>query len=235
MACPVSSLIDLAVKKLYQYVDAQTAQTRAFRAIVTGTSSGMVTIRRIHASTGETALRARVVGYDLAVSDEVLCLPMADGIPVVVGKLQRATPTSYALSPSLVVASINSPYTEAPVVSNSAVTGSNASTSTYEVNVRNTSFDLPAGTWTVDAFGGGFYAHSSASGIVRVHMQVDDDAGTALTMRCPADPDRAYIGVANRKTGASGSISIRMEYRPSASGTAYAGGGWLYAIAYRTA
>lgn len=94
MACPVSSLIDLAVKKLYQYVDAQVADVRAFRAIVTGQSSGMVQIRRIHAASGETALRARVIGFNLATNDEVLCLPMPDGIPVVVGRLQRATPSA---------------------------------------------------------------------------------------------------------------------------------------------
>lgn len=87
-------LLDSAIKHLYRYIDHRIAETRAFRAIVTGQSSGMVQIRRIHASTGETALRARVIGFDLATNDEVLCLPMADGIPVVIGRLQRATPSS---------------------------------------------------------------------------------------------------------------------------------------------
>jgi len=93
LALPVSSLLDSAIRKLYQYVDAQIADVRPFRAIVTGQSSGMVQLRRTYATSGETALRARCVGFDLATNDEVLCLPMADGLPVVVAKLQRATPS----------------------------------------------------------------------------------------------------------------------------------------------
>ena len=89
----MSNLLDIAIKKLYQYVDQQVGGVRAFRAIVTGTSSGMVTIRRLDSTSGETALRARVEGFDLANDDEVLCVPMADGIPVIVGKVQRGTPT----------------------------------------------------------------------------------------------------------------------------------------------
>lgn len=100
----MSTLIDSAIKRLYQYVDARIDDVRSFRAIVTGTSSGMVTIRRIHSTSGETALRARCAGFELAVSDEVLCAPMADGIPVVVAKLQRATPSgSFTLPVSLQV------------------------------------------------------------------------------------------------------------------------------------
>lgn len=100
----MSNLLDAAIKKLYQYVDTRVEETRSFRAIVTGTSSGMVQIRRIHSPSEETALRARCVGFDLAVSDEVLCAPMADGIPVVVAKLQRAAPSgSFTLPVSLQV------------------------------------------------------------------------------------------------------------------------------------
>lgn len=92
-ASHLSNLIDLAIKKLYQYVDQRVEDVRPFRAIVTGTSSGMVTVRRLHSSTGETALRARCVGFNLSTNDEVLCVPMADGIPIVVAKLQRSAPT----------------------------------------------------------------------------------------------------------------------------------------------
>lgn len=100
-ASHLSSLIDLAIKKLYQYVDQRVEDVRPFRAIVTGQSSGMVQIRRLHSSTAETALRARVAGFDLTTNDEVLCVPMADGIPIVVGKVQRSTPTSHAVTPAL--------------------------------------------------------------------------------------------------------------------------------------
>jgi hypothetical protein len=128
-----------------------------------------------------------------------------------------------------------SPYIEVPTVSNSAVTGSNASTSDYEVNVQNASFDLPVGTWTVIAWGDGLYAHSSAGGSVRVHLQVGANAGTAIISACQQDPGRSSIGIANAATGQTGSIEIRMEYRPQSGGTAYAGGGWLMAMGFRTA
>lgn len=106
----MSSLLDSAIKRLYQYVDAKVEDVRSFRAIVTGTSSGMVTIRRIHSTSGETALRARCVGFDVAATDEVLCVPMADGIPVIVAKLQRATPTgSFTLPVGLKVSGTSGP------------------------------------------------------------------------------------------------------------------------------
>lgn len=97
------SYLEAAIKKLYQYVDTRVDGVRPFRAIVTGQSSGMVQIRRIHATTAETALRARCRGFDLATNDEVLCLPMADGLPVVVEVLQRASPSSYTLTPDLIL------------------------------------------------------------------------------------------------------------------------------------
>ncbi len=234
------SLIDQAIQTLYRYVDQRVESVRPFRAVVTGTASGMVQLRRTYSASAETALRARCVGFDLATDDEVLCVPMADGLPVVVAQLQRATPTGYILTPDLtltgdlIAASINSPYVEPVTIADSAVTSSTASTTVYSVNVQNASFDLPTGTWTVYAWGDGLYAHSVANGIVRVHMQVGSDAGTALTVACQQDPGRTSIAIANEATGQSGSIEIRMEYRPNTTGTAYAGGGWLMALALRT-
>jgi len=126
------------------------------------------------------------------------------------------------------------PYIQSPAISNSAVTASTSSTSAYAVNVT-TSFTLPAGTWNVYAWGAGMFAHSSANGIVRVHLQVGSDAGTALTCACAADPGRTSVSVANLAAAQIGTITIALEYRPNASGTAYAGGGWIVAQAFRTA
>ncbi len=234
------SLIDQAIQSLYRYVDQRVESVRPFRAVVTGTASGMVQLRRLYSTSGETALRARCVGFDLTTDDEVLCVPMADGLPVVVAQLQRATPTGYILTPDLtltgdlIAASINSPYVEPVTIADSAVTSSTASTTVYSVNVQNASFDLPTGTWTVYAWGSGVYGHSVANGVVRVHMQVGSDAGTALRVACQQDPGRTSVSVANEATGQTGSISIGMEYRCQTAGTAYAGGGWLMALALRT-
>jgi len=62
-----------------------------------------------------------------------------------------------------------------------------------------------------------------------------DSLGTALTSPCQAHPGRTTIAVANHATGQTGTITIALEYRPNASGTAYAGGGYVMAQAFRTA
>lgn len=221
------ALLDAAIKAIYRYVDTRIESVRPFRAVVIGQANGMVQIRRIgDPGGGETALRARVAGFNLATNDEVLCVPVTDGIPVVVGKLQRSAPSG--------IPYLNSPWLREPIVNNSAVTGSTASTDDYATNVKDT-FTLPDGVWDVYAWGGGLYAHSSANGVVRCHLQIGDDAGTALTAACAQNTGRSYIGIANRASGQSGAIEVRQEYRPNSSGTAYAGGGWLMVLAVRTA
>lgn len=88
----------------------------------------------------------------------------------------------------LIQASAVSPYTQAPSIADSAVTASTSDTANYSVNVT-MSFTLPTGTWAVYAWAAGLFSHSSANGIVRVHLQVGDDLGTALTS--PVRPIRA--------------------------------------------
>lgn len=71
-----------------------------FRAIVSATSGGRVQIQRLGAATAETELYARVAGFDVVAGDEVLCLAIG-GKPVVIGKLQRAAASGYALESGL--------------------------------------------------------------------------------------------------------------------------------------
>jgi len=70
---------------------------------------------------------------------------------------------------------------------------------------------------------------------VRVRMLIDADQGTALTMGVPLNSTRTTLGIANMASGLSGTITVSMGYRPNASGTAYAGGGWMTILAFRTA
>ena len=81
-------LLDQAMSRLEETIANRVSAVEPFRAIVTGTSGDMVTIRRLEAATGETELRARVSGAALIAGDEVLCVPV-NGKPVVVGKLLR--------------------------------------------------------------------------------------------------------------------------------------------------
>ena len=224
------SYLEAAIKKLYQYVDTRVDGVRPFRAIVTGQSSGMVQLRRIHATTGETALRARVVGFDLATDDEVLCLPMADGIPVVVGKIQRAAAVSAGLSAG--VTSLNTPY-HFMANQNSADTASSTDTSNY-VTTLTSDLVLPTGTWTVRVISSQMLSHSVSGNVVRAQTRIGGTAGTNLSAAVPIDPIRSTLVTQAVRTGQSGTVACDAQYRPNASGTAYSGGGTLFMIAFRT-
>lgn len=228
----LSALLDQAIRKLYGYVDQRIDSVRPFRAVVTGQSNGMVQIKRLTDSgTGETVLNARVAGFDLATDDEVLVIQIPDwpslgarSSYVVLGPLQRATPTSYTAA---ALKAPGVPTYLAPTVSDTPTTASNTSNSAYEVNVTQ-SVALPAGTYTVYAEAGGCFAHSDVNGSVRIHLQVGSDAGTARIVACAQNTGRSELTIANHATGQSGTISVSFEYRPNSSGkTAYAGGGWI--------
>lgn len=106
-ACILSSLLDSAIKRIYGYVDQRIDGVRAFPAVVIGQSSGMVQIKRLtDPGSGETVLNARVRGFDLANDDRVLVVQVPDwpvsgarSAYVVVGLLQRATPTGHFTLP----------------------------------------------------------------------------------------------------------------------------------------
>jgi hypothetical protein len=84
------SHLDNALARIEQMLARRLRDRDPFRAIVTGTSGGMVRIRRLEAETGETELRARIPGWKLTANDEVLCLPV-NGKPVILGPVQRST------------------------------------------------------------------------------------------------------------------------------------------------
>ena len=59
-----------------------------FRAVVTGTSGNLVTIRRFGQTSADTQSYARLASYTPSVSDEVLCLKVGTGV-IVLGKVLR--------------------------------------------------------------------------------------------------------------------------------------------------
>ena len=96
------SLLDSALDRIEKLIDRKIESTAPFRATVASVSGGMATIKRLGTSTAETESRARIVGMQMQPDDEVLCLPV-NGKPVIIGKIQRETPTdrgiSYRLAP----------------------------------------------------------------------------------------------------------------------------------------
>jgi hypothetical protein len=198
-------------------------------------SAGKRKLRDLTEATAGDELYARLKGTVKMAEDDPVAVIILGGKKFILGPISNEDQTEITYDlPIVGEKGFNSPFTEPMTIANAAVTGTNTSTSTYEVNIQNLSFDLPDGTWTVFAWGEGLYGHSVANGVVRVHMQVGSDAGTALTAACQLSPGRTSIAIANEATGQTGSIQIRMEYRCTTVGTATAGGGWLKAIAWRT-
>ena len=132
--------VEAATRDLLRIIDRRIAAAKPYRAIVTGIGSGLVSIRKLEAATAGTAAYARIVGFTVAVNDEVLCLDIGKA-PVIIGKIQRATSTLYSLDAPLALstgATINtgagSPegVVTAPVGSIYLRTGGAAGTIVYE-------------------------------------------------------------------------------------------------------
>lgn len=102
------SVIGQAIESLRQVYDRQIEAAKAFRAIATGESSGLVTIRRLGATTADTEAYARIPGYQLSANDEVLCVNV-NGKPVIVGEIQRSSPSAYAMVVPLTITKTASP------------------------------------------------------------------------------------------------------------------------------
>ena len=164
----------------------------------------------------------RILNNDIQVGDRVAIQTMQDGGRYVAGKIFETGDKEY----------YDSPYVQTTTI-NSATTASTTDTVNYSENVA-LSLALPPGIWTVTAWGWGMYSHSVANGIVRTHILINADLGAALTMTCPITSNRVGMGGTNLVTGQTGTIPVAVRYRPNASGTAYAGGGMLVAMAFRT-
>jgi hypothetical protein len=94
--------LDAASKNLERYINDRINEIRAYRGIVVGQSGGMVQIRPVEATTGQTALRARCVGFELANDDEVLYIKV-NKLPVVIAQVQRGAVQPFELEAALEV------------------------------------------------------------------------------------------------------------------------------------
>jgi hypothetical protein len=193
------TLIDSALARLDQLITKRLAERDPFRAIVTGTSGGMVTIRRLDAATGEDELRARLPGPGLAVDDEVLCLPV-NGKPVILGPVQRSTPAA----------------TFAPSIVTFRATDATESTTeiTNYVTAITTSVTLPEGTWSALVWRGASFERSVATGGVSLRLQI---GGSSFVTLCDtADygdmTQVKYFSVATEDTGIAGGGGVTVNF-----------------------
>jgi hypothetical protein len=215
-------------------IQKQFAEVNPRRMFAGSKSNGKMTLRDIRDTVPGDELYATLEGMSKISLDDEVAVIFIGGKPIVLGALSRLTQAAITYDlPIIGEQGFNSPYLINPVVSNSAVTASTTSTSLYSINVQSAGIVLPTGTWDVLGVAGGLFAHTNVNGSVRVHLQVGSDAGTALTVATQADPGRSYVGLSNLATNQTGTIDIRLEYRPNSTLTAFAGGGWVYGLAFR--
>ena len=93
------SYLDAAINKILAMVDKKVKEIEAFRAIVVSTSGGKVQIAKLESTASPgSEMYARVAGFSVAPNDEVLVIPVGSARKyVIVGKLQRTSPTGYTL------------------------------------------------------------------------------------------------------------------------------------------
>lgn len=205
----------------------------AFVAFAGARSAGKVKVKRVGDTVIGDELYAMLHGIPkVSDNDELVCILIA-GKPYVLGLNRRTALSSIEWDLPGIFPSLNTPAFSPVIVSNSANTGSTTSTSVYANNILIDDWDLGSGSWTVDGWGAGLYSHSSADGVVRERLMINADQGTALTTQCRADPVRTTIGIANQAANQTGVIDVSLDFRPNSSGTAYAGGGYLMAMARR--
>jgi hypothetical protein len=88
-------------KVIRDTIRAMTERVAAFRAKATGTSGGMITIRRLTATQDDAAAYARIRGFRIAANEWVLALPNG-GEPVILGAIDIAQPAAYTLDGHLI-------------------------------------------------------------------------------------------------------------------------------------
>ena len=209
----------------------------AFVAFAGARSAGMVKVQRVGDSVVGDELHAMLHGIPkVADNDELVCILIA-GKPFVLGLNRRTAKTNIEWDLPGVFPSLNTPVFADPDVSDSANTASTSSTTVYANNLLISGFNPGAGvgTWECMAWCAGLYSHSAADGVVRHRVMIGADQGTAITTQCRQDTVRTTIAHGNKATGLVGAFDVSADYRPNSTGTAYAGGGYLMAMARRTA
>lgn len=208
--------------------------TQAPRIMLAGAASGgLRKLRDVTEAVAGDELFAQIKGLPKISTDDELLVVVVGGKKVIVGPVQRTTPTDVTYDlPVIGEKGFNSPAM-AQYSRDSADTASNASISNF-VTTLTANMVLPAGTWSIRAITSQMVSHSSAAGVVRVRTRIGGTAGTELGAACPIDPTRSMLTSQALQTGLSGTVAIDGQYRPSASGTAYSGGGLLFALAFRT-
>lgn len=198
-------------------------------------SGGLRKLRLDPASTDDSGeLYALLKGLPkIAAGDDVAVITLG-GKRFIIGPVQNSTQTEITYDlPIVGEQGFNSPMFSR-FSQNSADVSSSTDTSNPVTNFDWT-WNLGSGAWTVWAMTFQHCSHSTAGNLVRCQTVVDGSASaTALTVGMPVSAQRGLISSESQKTGCTGTITIAAQYRPNTSGTASAGGGTGFALAFRT-
>lgn len=125
-----------------------------------------------------------------------------------------------------------------PVIARGAQTASDTtsttSTTTYQQAIT-VDVALPAGTWTILAFGGASFTHSAA-GSVDFYVEIAGSGALSRSVTVSATNFEAGIDTAFA-TGIAGggNVTIRVVFRSNTAGTTAANSPWFCLVAVRTA
>lgn len=90
-----------ALAQLEDWIDQKVEEMSPFRATVSSLNAGLVLFQRQASDAVEDQEFARIEGFDLAVNDEVIVLPLGNEDYIVINKIQRSTPNPIILTPNL--------------------------------------------------------------------------------------------------------------------------------------
>lgn len=129
---------------------------------------------------------------------------------------------------------VNYMYTPVLTATPNAVTGSHASTSTFQTTITET-FDLPEGEWELKALASSLFSHSTA-GSMDCQLTIDGTAGTVLTQQVTSTAPGTRIYRQGTKSNVDGpaSITVTFAYRSNTAGTTAADNPSLTVTAKRT-
>lgn len=95
---------------------------------------------------------------------------------------------------------------------------------------------LPAGTWTLYAFGGISAYHSASSSTWRCLVRVDGTDGNEASITPVVAGDRASMNATGAKAGVGGGATrtVAVRFYSSSAGTMTCDSSWVFVVALRT-
>lgn len=212
--------------------DTPLPQPELFTAVITAVSWPTCRIRPTNAATAGTQLIATCLGVYPKVNARVVCAWIG-GEPVIIGTIAAAA--SAVRDFDFPIRLYGAQFVWDNFGANSATTSSTSDTANYATNFSG-SLVLPAdGTWRIWVFTWQMLSHSSEAGNVRWLTRINSSQGSSRNANLNISTTRTGCFSQHSQGGLAGGGTVTYDamYRPNASGSATAGGGDGFAMAWR--